>query len=81
MGSEQIGPNLVDRGKPGCKYHLVVVRNGIPLAVWLSAGRPGRHRKRPVKLYVDKAYDASTILASMALPTDRPVAEPGTDYG
>jgi hypothetical protein len=104
MGSEQIGPNLVDRGKPGCKYHLVVVRNGIPLAVRLSAanthdaaqllplvlvpppiigpwGRPGRPRKRPVKLYVDKAYDASTILASMALPTDRPVAEPGTDYG
>ncbi len=36
-GGEQIGPNPFDRGKPGCKYHLVVDRNGIPLAVRLSA--------------------------------------------
>ncbi len=27
----------MDRGKPGSKYHLVVDRNGIPLAVRLSA--------------------------------------------
>jgi transposase len=27
----------VDRGKPGSKYHLVVDRNGIPLAIRLSA--------------------------------------------
>jgi transposase len=36
-GGEQIGRNPVDRGKPGCKYHLVVDRNGLPLAVRLSA--------------------------------------------
>jgi len=36
-GGEQIGPNPTDRGKPGSKYHLVVDRNGIPLAVHLSA--------------------------------------------
>src|SRR5829696_1473659 len=36
-GGEQTGPNSVDRGKPGSKYHLVVDRNGIPLAVRLSA--------------------------------------------
>ena len=36
-GGEQTGPNPVDRGKPGSKYHLVVDRNGIPLAVRLSA--------------------------------------------
>jgi transposase len=34
---EQTGPNPVDGGKPGSKYHLVVDRNGIPLAVRLSA--------------------------------------------
>jgi transposase len=34
---EQTGPNPVDRGKPGSKYHVVVDRNGIPLAVRLSA--------------------------------------------
>src|SRR3712207_3739175 len=36
-GGEQTGPNPVDRGKPGSKYHLVVDRTGIPLAVRLSA--------------------------------------------
>ena len=74
------GPNPTDRGKPGSKYHLLVDRNGIPLAVCLSAAnthdsmlleavvdaipsvkgprvRPGRPRKRPAKLHLDKAYD------------------------
>ena len=36
-GGEATGPNPTDRGKPGSKYHLVVDRNGIPLAVRLSA--------------------------------------------
>ncbi len=36
-GGEATGPNPVDRGKPGSKYHLVVDHNGIPLAVRLSA--------------------------------------------
>jgi transposase len=36
-GGEQTGPNPTDRGKPGSKYHVVVDRNGIPLAVRLSA--------------------------------------------
>ena len=36
-GGEQTGPNPTDRGKPGSKYHLVVDRNGIPLAVYISA--------------------------------------------
>jgi transposase len=79
-GGALTGPNLTDRGKPGSKYHLLVDRNGIPLAVGLSAanthdslllepmvatvpaikgpcGRPGRPRKRPVKLHCDKGYD------------------------
>ena len=74
------GPNPTDRGKPGSKYHLLVDRNGIPLAACLSAanthasmllevvtdavapvkgprGRPGRPRKRPAKLHLDKGYD------------------------
>ena len=36
-GGECTGRNPVDRGKLGSKYHLVVDRNGIPLAVRLSA--------------------------------------------
>jgi hypothetical protein len=31
------GPNPTDRAKPGSKYHLLVDRRGIPLAVGLSA--------------------------------------------
>jgi hypothetical protein len=100
----QTGPNPVDHGQTGSKYHLVVVRKGIPFAVRLSAanahdakqllplvhvippiigpcGRPGRPRKRAVKRHSEKAYDASTTLASMASPTDRRVAESGTDCG
>ena len=36
-GGDATRPNPTDRGKPGSKYHLVVDRNGIPLAVHLSA--------------------------------------------
>jgi transposase len=36
-GGAETGPNPVDRGKCCSKYHLVVDRNGIPLAVRLSA--------------------------------------------
>jgi transposase len=36
-GGDDTGPNPVDRGKHGSKYHLVVDRSGIPLAVILSA--------------------------------------------
>jgi transposase len=36
-GGELTGPNPTDRGKPGSKYHLLVDRGGIPLAVGLSA--------------------------------------------
>src|ERR671939_687507 len=36
-GGEATGPSPTDRGKRGSKYHLVVDRQGIPLAVALSA--------------------------------------------
>lgn len=36
-GGEATGPNPTDRGKRGSKYHLVVDRQGIPLAAMLSA--------------------------------------------
>jgi transposase len=41
LGSSQwgdhTGPNPVDRGKPGSKYHLLIDGQGVPLAVGLSA--------------------------------------------
>ena len=36
-GGELVGPNPVDRGKPGSKYHLLVDAAGVPLAAQLSA--------------------------------------------
>src|SRR4051812_48102732 len=36
-GGEHTGPNPTDRGKSGSKRHIVVERQGIPLAVLLSA--------------------------------------------
>jgi transposase len=36
-GGEAVGPNPTDRGKPGSKLHLLTDRNGIPLAVVLTA--------------------------------------------
>src|SRR5919199_2639416 len=36
-GGEATGPNPTDRGKAGSKYHLLVDRHGVPLAVALSA--------------------------------------------
>ena len=34
---EATGPNPTDRGKLGSKYHLIVDRQGVPLAIQLSA--------------------------------------------
>jgi transposase len=36
-GGEQTGPNPTDRGKAGSKRHIVVDRQGLPLAVLLTA--------------------------------------------
>jgi transposase len=36
-GSDEVGPNPTDRGKPGTKHHILVDRKGIPLAVEVSA--------------------------------------------
>jgi len=36
-GGEATGPNPTDRGKLGTKQHLIVDRNGIPLAVDITA--------------------------------------------
>ena len=35
-GGEETGPNPTDRGRPGTKHHLLVDRNGTPLAALIS---------------------------------------------
>src|SRR5260221_11971855 len=49
-GGEQIGPNPTDRAKSGSKRHIVVDRNGIPLAVTQSAANV--HASRMVEATV-----------------------------
>ena len=34
--AEEIGQNPTDRGKPGSKRHVLVDRQGTPLAIWLT---------------------------------------------
>jgi transposase len=73
QGGDQTGANPTDRGKAGTKRHLLVDRQGIPLALTVSGanvhdsqmldavepipGRRGRPRRRPAKLHADKGYD------------------------
>ena len=63
-GGAETGPNPVDRGKRGSKYHLVVGRNGIPLAVQLSAANV--HDSKLLEPVVDAVQ-----------PIRRPIGEPG----
>src|SRR5512142_928155 len=35
---DHVGPSPVDRGRPGCKQHLIVDAGGVPLAVTLTGG-------------------------------------------
>lgn len=37
-GGDHVGPSPVDRGRPGSKHHVIVDRQGIPLAVSLTGG-------------------------------------------
>ena len=49
-GGAATGPNPTDRGKPGSKRHLVVDRQGIPLAVLLTAANDPGRRSPPVEV-------------------------------
>ena len=63
-GGEDTGPNPVDRGKAGSKFHLLVDRQGIPLAVLLSAANV--HDSKLLEPLVDTVP-----------PIRRPTGQPG----
>ena len=63
-GGEETGPNPTDRGTRGSTYHLVVDRQGVPLAVTLTAANV--HDSRQLEPLVDAIG-----------PVWRPVGEPG----
>jgi len=63
-GGEATGPNPTDRGKRGSKYHVLVDRHGVPLAVQLSAAN---------------VHDCKLLepLVDGVPPIRRPMAQPG----
>ena len=63
-GGEATGPNPVGRGKPGSKIHLLVDRQGVPLAVLLSGANV--HDSKLLEPLVDAVQ-----------PIRRPVGQPG----
>jgi transposase len=63
-GGEQTGPNPTDRGKAGSKYHFLVDRHGLPLAVQLTAANV--HDSKLLEPLVDAVQ-----------PIRRPIGEPG----
>lgn len=63
-GGQETGPNPTDRGKAGSKYHVLVDRQGVPLAVQLSAANV--HDSKLLEPLVDAVE-----------PIRRPTGEPG----
>jgi transposase len=63
-GGEATGPNPTDRGKRGSKYHVLVDRQGVPLAVQLSAAN---------------VHDCKLLepLVDAVPPIRRPTGQPG----
>jgi hypothetical protein len=63
-GGEQTGPNPTDRGKAGSKHHVLVERQGVPLALQLAAAN---------------VHDPRLLepLADAVQPIGRPTGEPG----
>jgi transposase len=63
-GGEATGPNPTDRGKPGSKIHLLVDKQGVPLAVLLSGANV------PDATLLEPLVDA-------VQPIRRPIGQPG----
>jgi hypothetical protein len=75
------GPNPVDRGKPGSKYHLLVDRRGIPLAVGLSAANT--HDSVLLEAMVDAVPPVKGSRGRPGRPRKRPAklhGDKGYDY-
>ncbi len=78
-GGAAIGPNPTDKGKPGSKHHLLVDRQGIPLAVALTAANV--HDSRILEPLLDAVVPIRT--GRRGRPRRRPAklhADKGYDY-
>lgn len=78
-GGREIGRNPTDKGKPGSKQHLVVDRQGIPLAVEVTAAN--LHDSRMLEPMLDAIPPLGT--GRRGRPRRRPAklhADKGYDY-
>jgi len=69
-GGEATGPSPVDRGKRGSKYHLLVDRQGIPLAVLLSMANV--HDSKLLEPLVDAVPPIRRSIGQPGRPRFRP---------
>jgi transposase len=80
-GGEHTGPNPTDRGKPGSKYHVLVDRRGVPLAVQLTAANV--HDSKMLEPLVDAVQPIRRPTGMPGRPRKRPAklhADKGYDY-
>ena len=80
-GGERTGPNPTDRGKAGSKYHLLVDRQGVPLAVQLTAANV--HDSKVLEPLVDAVRPIRRPTGQPGRPRKRPAklhADKGYDY-
>lgn len=80
-GGESTGPNPTDRGKAGSKYHVLVDRQGVPLAVQLTAANV--HDSKLLEPLVDAVPPIRRPAGEPGRPRKRPAklhADKGYDY-
>ena len=80
-GGEHTGPNPTDRGKRGSKYHFLVDRQGIPLAVQLTAANV--HDSKLLEPLVDAVQPIRRPIGQPGRPRQRPAklhADKGYDF-
>src|SRR5919202_1403017 len=80
-GGEHTGPNPTDRAKAGSKYHVLVDRQGVPLAVQLSAANV--HDSKLLEPLVDAVEPIRRRLGQPGRPRKRPAklhGDKGFDY-
>jgi transposase len=81
-GGERTGPNPTDRGTAGSKFHLLVDRQGVPLAVQLSAANV--HDSKLLEPLVDAVGPIRRPTGEPGRPRQRPAklhGDKGYDFG
>ena len=77
-GGAQTGPNPTDRGKSGSKRHVVADRNGIPLAITLSAANV--HDSKMLEATLDAIQPIKRRRGRPRKRPDKLHADKGYDY-